>query len=115
MLNGFMLAAFGGVVLFIAYQLVSQYRAATGTTWERLLAAGKGSATILWQKIGLLASFLIAAIDQGLDVVATLINDPDFATQAKSAVTAYLTPTNVTLGMAAFMAITIWARTRKKA
>src|SRR5262249_52862972 len=39
------------VVAVIAYSVVAQYRAATGTTWQRLAAAFKGSATILWARV----------------------------------------------------------------
>jgi hypothetical protein len=52
----------GALALYIIWQVVSAYRSATGTTWQRLLATGKQSATILWGKFSVviagLAGFL---------------------------------------------------------
>jgi hypothetical protein len=42
-------------VAVIAYSVIAQYRAATGTNWQRLSAAFKGSATILWARVVALA------------------------------------------------------------
>lgn len=52
---------------FVIYTLGSGFRAATGTVWERLLAAAQGSATILWARfsmlVGALATVLVEAAD----------------------------------------------------
>ena len=38
------------IALYVIYDAVSSYASATGTVWQRFLAVGKHSATILWSR-----------------------------------------------------------------
>jgi hypothetical protein len=53
-----LLAALG----YIVVDAVISYRAAVGTVWQRLLAAGKDSATVLWARF----TVCVAAVANGL-------------------------------------------------
>ena len=55
--------AFAALFAAIAWNLVSHYRKARGTPWQRLLCAGRDSATILWGKFCILLSGLVANLD----------------------------------------------------
>ncbi len=103
-----------GVAVWVGVNFYVQYRAATGTTWQRIVIAERGSQAILLQKASILVSALGVALGKGTELIATLINDPDFATQAKGYIQSYFTPTNVFIALGAFSALTIWARLRPK-
>ena len=49
-------------LVYVAIDFVRSFRAASGTVWQRLLATGRQSATILWQRftIALAAPFAVA-------------------------------------------------------
>lgn len=55
------------LVTFIVYDFVMEFKAATGTTWERLLAAGKQTETILWARFVALVGCLTQLLVQGAD------------------------------------------------
>jgi hypothetical protein len=46
-LNVAFVCAVVAIVAFVAYRFVGRYRAAEGTTWQKLLHAAEGSATML--------------------------------------------------------------------
>lgn len=101
------------IISYIAYNFVSQYRASTAaTTWDKMLAAGRGSATILFQKASILVSALTIFSDKALDAFGTALNDQAFSDQAKGVVQQWLTPTTVGVGLMIFSAVTILLRLR---
>lgn len=57
------------IVAYIASTLFFEFMKATGTTWERLLAAGRSSATILVSKLVALASGGLMLLDQSADLL----------------------------------------------
>lgn len=73
------------ILAYVVYDFVKEYAAASGaTTWDRLLAAGKGSATIL---LGRLTAF-------GAVVVTVLVESADWlgAPGIADTIKAQLTP-----------------------
>jgi hypothetical protein len=96
---------FLGLLIVVGWHMVIQYRKATGSTWERLLAAGKESATILWGKFCMLLSGLIASLDSFAD----LINMPELKTYIEMALG---NPKVVAGVMLALSAVSIYARKR---
>ncbi|HZP77519.1 MAG TPA: hypothetical protein VFB45_15350 [Pseudolabrys sp.] len=109
----FTLAA-AAVVLWVGIGFYVRYRAATGTTWQRIVAAERGMQVILLQKVTILVSAVGVALGKGTDLIATLSGDPEFAAKANGFISAYFTPTNVMIAAMAFSALTIWARLRPK-
>lgn len=73
-------AALIALVAFLAYDFVSEYRAAVGSAWERAIAAGKGSATILWARL----TMLVAALSDLLTQAADWLNAPGVADGIRS-------------------------------
>lgn len=59
--------AVAGLLAYIVYDFVAEYRAAAGTTWQRIVAAGKKTETILWARfvalVGCLTDLLVQAAD----------------------------------------------------
>jgi hypothetical protein len=94
-----------GILLAFGWHMVRQYRKATGSTWERLLSAGKESATILWGKFCILLSGLIASLDS----LADLLNMPELKTYIEMALG---NPKAVAGVMLALSVVTIYARKR---
>lgn len=70
------------LVAYFIYDFVVSYRAAAGTVWQRVLAAGDQSATIVWQRLIVIASGLSGAVV----VVADYLNAPGVGDAIKSAV-----------------------------
>lgn len=64
--------ALAGVAGFFIWEFVRDYSAAEGSAWERLLAAGKGSATIAWSRF----SAIVAAMAGTLSGLADWLNAP---------------------------------------
>lgn len=93
-----------GFVLWFGLVFFMDYRAATGTTWQRLLAAARQSATVLWSKFVMLVSLLIA----GLDQIADWLGQPELADKIQ----AVLNPKLVPFYLIGIAVITIWARKR---
>ena len=87
---------------FIVYDFTTRYRAATGSIWERMLAAGQGTETLLWARfvalVGAVSGLLVSAADYA--------NAPGVAT----AIQQFLQPEYVAIGMVAIALITEWAR-----
>lgn len=83
MFNVIVVALFA-VVGWQLYETVLAYRRATGTTWERLKAAFKDSATIAWMRINSLSISLGTAVS----AIAEWAGAPGI----KDAVAPYLEP-----------------------
>jgi hypothetical protein len=96
---------FLGLLIVVGFQLVVAYRKARGSTWQRLLAAGKESATILWGKFCILLSGLIASLDS----LAEFLNLPELKTYIE---TALGNPKTVAGVMLVLSAVSIYARRR---
>jgi hypothetical protein len=92
------------LVLYFLYDAVTGYIAATGTVWERLLAAGKGSATIVWSRFVV----MVSGLSGGLVVAADYLNAPGVA----SAVQSVIQPQYVMAFTVAIAVITEFARRR---
>lgn len=80
-----------GLAAFIVYDFVTVFRSATGTTWQRILAAGKHTETILWarfvQLVGALSAFLAGSADWFNlpavgDFIRTVLSDPVYVAGA---------------------------------
>ena len=80
------------------------YANATGTFWDRALTAGKGSATILWQRLVIFTSGLSALLVE----LATYFNVP----QIDSAIQAVLKPQYIGFFTIAVAVVTEFARRR---
>ena len=96
---------FLGLLIVVGWHLALAYRKATGSTWERLLCAGRESATILWGKFCLLLSGLVASLDS----LADLLNVPELKTWIE---TALGNPKAVAAIMLVLSAVSIYARRR---
>lgn len=92
------------LLAWIVFDAVRTYRATIGTVWDKLLAAGKDSATILWARF----TVLIAALVNALVWLADVLNQP----QVSIAIKTYLTPQLVAGIMIAIAFITELARRR---
>lgn len=66
---GYMLA--WGIVLALAMDLVHGYWTGNGTVWEKMLAAGKSSASILAARVGMLGGAALSVVEQLADVIAS--------------------------------------------
>lgn len=64
------------LVIYIVATGYAQFAKSSGTVWERLLAAGRDSATILWGKFCL----VLAGIIGNLDSTADVLNLPEMKT-----------------------------------
>lgn len=69
------------IVAYLGFDFVKEYRAAPGSAWDRALAAGKGSATILWARF----TMIVGAISTSLVSVADWLNAPGIGDAIKSA------------------------------
>lgn len=101
---GFTIAmlAFAAYVVWVNY---SEYRKTTGTTWERLLATARNSATILWSRF----CFVLAGIVAQLDNFTDLIGQPEM----KDFINTWVgNPKVIAAIMLGIASITIYARTR---
>ena len=61
---------------FAAYRVVTSYRAATGTAWQRLYAATRDSATLFW---GMMVTAVTAAFN-GLMSISDALGAPEVRT-----------------------------------
>lgn len=93
-----------GIAAYFLYVAVTDYKAAIGTTWQRLLAAGKDSATVLWARFTVVVTGMVT----GLVWAADLVNAPSVAT----AITTYMKPSVVAGIMITVALITELARKR---
>ena len=91
-------------VVYVVIDAVVSYRAAAGTVWQKLLAVGKESATVLWSRF----TILVAGATDGLVWLADLAGQPAVA----GAIQSYLKPSYVAGLMIAVAVITELARRR---
>lgn len=102
--HGFAGLVFLAVIGYYAYLMVPAYRAATGTTWQKLLAAGESSATKLWSRIVQIFAAILGVVASCAD----FLNAP----QVADAIHQYLKPEYVAGAFVVIMAITTLARNR---
>jgi hypothetical protein len=65
---------------YVVVDFVRSYKAASGTVWQRLLATGRHSATILWQR----CTIALAGFADALVWLADLLQAPGVAEPIKS-------------------------------
>lgn len=104
MARGIFLGVVAMAVLYFAWRVVAAYRKAEGTTWERVLATAKGSATVLWQYVVGAAGVAMTYAAQ----VADFFNMPE----VRDFITKQLTPTQVGVALLVIAAVTVFARMR---
>ncbi len=74
--------AIAAVVLYFIYDFVTTYYATTGGVWQRLLATGKQSVTILWSRFVV----VVSGLSGGLVLLADYLDAPGVADAIKSVV-----------------------------
>jgi len=84
MITAVILVAAAALAAFLAWRFVQNYRAATGTRWERTLAAAKDSATVLWSYIVMAGGYLLTFTVNAADA----FNLPDVRTWIQGHLTA---------------------------
>ena len=72
------------VPAYMIFEAVRSYRVATGSTWARLVAAFRGSATIFWGRLNALSVAAIGAASE----IAPLVGAPG----VKEAIQPFLSP-----------------------
>ena len=91
-------------VVPMIYDAVKMYFSTTGTWWEKTIAAGRGSATIAWNRFVALCAAAAGILADGADY----LNDPNLSAAIKAA----LQPQYVAGFVVLVTVITIWARKR---
>jgi hypothetical protein len=104
MINGIITFVLLAGLGYIVYRVWTRYRSTTGTTWERILATAKGSATIAWQYIVIAGGAVISS----LGFIAEVLNMPDVQAWLKAS----LQPSYVGLALVVISIITVYARLR---
>ena len=104
MVNTILVLILLAVVIYLIYRVVTQYRAATGTTWQRLLDTARGSATVLWQYVVILGGFVVS----GLAYLSEVANMPEVSSWIKTVVQ----PEYAGLAVAVIAGVSIVARLR---
>ncbi len=74
--------AVAALVAYFIYDGVQEFASKTGTVWERLLAAGKDSVTILWGRFVV----IVSGLSGGLVVLADYLNAPGVGDTIKSVI-----------------------------
>jgi hypothetical protein len=87
-MNLLLTAVVFAVPAYMAFCIIHGYASATGSTWERLVAAFRGSASILWARLNALSVGAIGATGE----IATLVGAPG----VKEAIQPYLGPEYMT-------------------
>src|SRR5215470_263606 len=67
-------------LVYVVIDFIRSFRAAAGTLWQRLLATGRESATILWQRF----TIALASLADAVVWLAELLNAPGVAEPIKS-------------------------------
>lgn len=104
MLTAIFLLINAAIVVFCVYKFVQNYRAAEGSTWERLVSAAKGSASVLWGYVVTASGYLISWSEQA----TAFFNFPE----VQKFITDNVTPTRLGIVMIVIGAISIVARLR---
>ena len=96
--------AFAALLIWYAWTFTTGFAAASGPLWDRLLAAGRGSATKLWAKF-------VAVVGAAVGVLAS---SADFfgSPAVADAIRAYVTPEYVAAAFLVVSLITELARNR---
>jgi len=92
------------LALYTAFDLYRRYRMTPGSPWQRLVAAARDSATILWQRFVIIVTGLVGSLGE----VADWFNEPAL----KDAIQAALQPEYVAIFTVLVAFITIAARKR---
>ena len=100
------------VLAVVIFDFVRSYMKSTDTGWQRIRDAGRGSATIVIQQLGLVAAALVAMFNQVTDWICSLLSTPESADAIKSAIGSYVTGPNVGIALAVFVSLTVAARMR---
>lgn len=69
-------------VAWVVYDAVTRYRAETGTTWDKMLAVGKGSATIVIQR----GAYVLAGLAEFLPSILDTLGAPGVASAVQTVV-----------------------------
>lgn len=104
MLNAIILIPTAALFIWFGIKVYVTFQTETGSTWQKLLAATKDSATVLWSYIVGGAGMLIMSADK----LADALNMP----QVTSFIQQYLSPTSVGIAMCVIAIITVIARLR---
>ena len=93
-----------GVMGFFTYTMAKTYQATPGTALQKIIAAARGSLTILWSRF----VALVGLATVGLTNVADFAGDPAVG----AAIQTYLKPQYVAAAMVIIAIITEYARKR---
>ena len=69
-------ATLAAIAVYYIVATYLHYRKGVGTQWERLIAAARNSATMLWSKFVLVLSAIVSQLDN----LADLLGQPDMKT-----------------------------------
>jgi hypothetical protein len=111
-LHGIVTVAIVAMVAIVVIDFTRSYAASGNTGWQRLLDAGRGSATILWSQLGFVIAGMLTAFDQLADLVCQLTGAPGADDAFKQAIQSYFTTTTVGTVLAIYAVITVLARVR---
>jgi hypothetical protein len=100
------------VLVVVIVDFMHSYMKSTETGWQRIWDAGRGSATIVIQQLGMVAAATVAMFNQVTDWVCSLLSTPESADAIKSAIGSYVTGPNVGIALAIFVSLTVAARMR---
>lgn len=96
----------------VAADFAKAYFASSKIGWARVWDGGRGSATIVWQQLGVVLGGLLVASDQAVDWVTQFLNAPGADEAVKNALNQIVTPTKVGSALAIYAVISIVARMR---
>ena len=88
MLNLILTVIIIAVPAYMMFAIVRSYRTATGSTWQRVVAAFRGSASIFWARLNALSVAAIGAVGE----IAAYAGAPGI----KEAIAPYLAPEYMT-------------------
>lgn len=92
------------IIAYFGYEFYKAYRAASGTIFQRSVAAAKGSATVLWARfVG-----LVGLATGGLASAADYLGDPSIG----AAIQTYGKPQYIAAALVLIALVTTWARKR---
>lgn len=100
---GIVIAAIA-IIAYFGFTFYKALRDASGSTWQRVIAAAQGSATILWARF----VALVGLATGGLASAADYLGDPSIG----SAIQTYGKPQYVAAALVLIAVITTWARKR---
>lgn len=96
----------------VAVDFAKAYAASSKTGWARVWDGGRGSATIVWQQLGVVLGGLLAASDQAVDWLTQFLNAPGADDSIKNVLNQVVTPAKVGTALAIYALISIAARMR---